>query len=152
LGWKVGLMTRNPPKLLRVAGMLLICLTLFALAGGHWAVLQTIAWAQMLRDYSKNVTIAEAIVRTFSGGSPCGMCTKITTERQKEEKAPAIVKLEKKGRNLPFHGARNSQRTGGQGLFLSGYGRNRASWAGRGPTCPHSDIRLGPLGRFPSFW
>lgn len=95
-------MTRNPPKLLRVAGMLLICLTLFALAGGHWAVLQTIAWAQMLRDYSKNVTIAEAIVRTFSGGSPCGMCTKITTERQKEEKAPAIVKLEKKAEICPF--------------------------------------------------
>jgi hypothetical protein len=50
----------------------------------------------------KNVTIAEAIVRTFSGGSPCGMCTKITTERQKEEKAPAIVKLEKKAEICPF--------------------------------------------------
>ena len=59
-------------------------------------VLQTVAWAQMLRDYSKSTPIAEAIERTFSGGYPCTMCIKITEEQQKEEKAPATVKLDKK--------------------------------------------------------
>jgi hypothetical protein len=76
--------------------MPLVCSALLALAGGHWAVLQTIAWAQMLRDYSKNAPITEAIVKTFSGRSPCGMCRKISEERQKEERAPAAAKFYKK--------------------------------------------------------
>jgi hypothetical protein len=82
--------------------MLLICVAFFALAGGHWVVLQMIAWAQMVRDYSKSVPIAEAIVRTFSGEYPCGMCTRISAERQKEEKAPAVVKVEKNAEICPF--------------------------------------------------
>lgn len=95
-------MTRRLPRLCRIAATFLIGLAFFALAGGHWAVLQTIAWAQMVRDYSKNVPIAEAIVRTFSGEYPCGMCTKISAERQKEGKIPAFVKVEKKAEIYPF--------------------------------------------------
>ena len=91
------LMTHRSPRLLRLVGMPLISLALFALVGGHWAVLQTIAWAQMLRDYSKNAPIIEAIAKTFSGRSPCGMCTKISEERQKGERAPAAAKFDKKG-------------------------------------------------------
>jgi hypothetical protein len=89
-------MTHHPPRLLRVVGMPLICLALFALTGGHWAVLQAIAWSQMLRDYSRNAPITEAIAKTFSGHSPCGMCTKISEERQKEERTPATAKSDKK--------------------------------------------------------
>ena len=73
-----------------------MCVAFFSLADGHWLVLQTVAWAQMLRAYSKSAPIAEAIERTFSGGYPCTMCIKITEEQQKEEKAPATVKLDKK--------------------------------------------------------
>ena len=58
---------------------------------------QAIAWAQMIRDYSKTATIAEAIAKTFKGRSPCGMCKKISAERQREGSAPAMVKVEKKG-------------------------------------------------------
>jgi len=83
-------------KPLRIAGLLLMCMAFVSLAGGHWLVLQTVAWAQMLRDYSKSAPIAEAIERTFSGDYPCTMCIKITEEQQKEEKAPATVKLDKK--------------------------------------------------------
>jgi hypothetical protein len=59
-------------------------------------VFQTTAWAQMIRDYSKTGTIAEAIAKTYNGRSPCGMCTKISEERQKEN-SPAAVKFDKKG-------------------------------------------------------
>lgn len=85
------------PRMLRLFGLPLICLAFFGLSGGHWAVFQTIAWAQMIRDYSKTGTIAEAIAKTFNGRSPCGMCTKISKERQKENSAPATVKFDKKG-------------------------------------------------------
>ena len=50
----------------------------------------------MLRDYSRSAPIAEAIERTFSGDYPCTMCIKIAEGQQKEEKAPATVKLDKK--------------------------------------------------------
>jgi hypothetical protein len=91
-------MTVQTSRLLRLVGMPLICLTFFALSGGHWAVFQAIAWAQMIRDYSRTATIAEAIAKTFNGRSPCGMCTKISEERQKENSAPATAKFEKKKR------------------------------------------------------
>ena len=81
-------------------GISLVCLALFALAGGHWALLQTIAWAQMVRDYSSDAPFAEAIAKTFSGQFPCEMCTKISEERQKEKRGPTVAKFDKKAEAL----------------------------------------------------
>lgn len=58
--------------------------------------LQMFAWAQMLRDYSRTAPITEAIQKTFSGTAPCTMCKVIAEKQQSEEKAPSIVKLDKK--------------------------------------------------------
>lgn len=80
----------------RAISLSMLCLAMFSIAGGHWAVLQSVAWAQMLRDYSKDATVAEAVEKTFSGDAPCAMCKKIDEARQKEQKAPATVKLDKK--------------------------------------------------------
>jgi hypothetical protein len=91
----------RPSNLLRIVGLPLMCMAFFSLAGGHWLVLQTVAWAQMLRDYSKNAPIAEAIQRTFSGASPCTMCKMIVEEQQKEDKAPATFKLDKMAEFFP---------------------------------------------------
>lgn len=87
---------RYPAKLLRILGLPLICLAFFGLAGGHWLMFQTIAWAQMLQDYSRNASITEAIAKTFSGRSPCDMCTRISEEQQREGRTPAVVKFDKK--------------------------------------------------------
>jgi hypothetical protein len=83
-------------NLLRILGLPLMGVVFCSFTGGHWVVLQTVAWAQMLHDYSKSAPITEAIERTFSGDYPCTMCTKISEGQQKEEKAPATVKLGKK--------------------------------------------------------
>jgi hypothetical protein len=88
------------PRMLRLFRLPLICLAFFGLSGGHWAVFQTIAWAQMIRDYSKTGTIAEAIAKTFNGRSPCGMCTKISEERQKENSRKADSQVREKGRDF----------------------------------------------------
>jgi len=82
--------------MLRATGLSLMCLAMFSIAGGHWAVLQTVAWAQMLRDYSKDATVAEAVEKTFSGEAPCSLCVQIDQARQQEEKLPATVKVDKK--------------------------------------------------------
>lgn len=82
--------------MLRALGLPFICLAMFSIAGGHWAVLQTIAWAQMVRDYSQTTSLAEAVEKTFSGEAPCSMCKSIAQAKHQEEKAPAIAKLDKK--------------------------------------------------------
>jgi hypothetical protein len=89
-------------QLLRITSLPLMCAACFSLAGGHWMALQMVAWAQMLRDYSKNVPIAEAVQKTFGGAAPCTMCKMIANGQQKEEKAPASTKLDKRTEVLPF--------------------------------------------------
>ncbi|MGA7394768.1 MAG: hypothetical protein WBW78_19090 [Terrimicrobiaceae bacterium] len=88
---------RHPfSRLLKITGLPLVCVACFSLAGGHWMALQMFAWAQMLRDYSRNAPITEAIQKTFSGTAPCTMCKVIAEKQQREEKTPSIVKLDKK--------------------------------------------------------
>lgn len=74
-------------------------LALFLVAGGHWAMLQGIAWTSMVRDFSKSGSLTEAVSKTFDGKHPCPLCKKIAKAKSSEspeEKAPATVKAEKK--------------------------------------------------------
>jgi hypothetical protein len=64
----------------------LVCV-LFAFllnCGGHWYVLQGVAWVNMIRDYSQMVPLAQAVAMTISGKYPCPMCKAIAEERQTE--------------------------------------------------------------------
>jgi len=82
--------------MLRATGFPLIFLAMFSIAGGHWAVLQGVAWTGMVIDYSKSSTLGEALAKTFSGKAPCQMCRTIEEGRQKETKLPATLKADQK--------------------------------------------------------
>jgi hypothetical protein len=83
--------------MLRRLGLLLSVLAMFAIAGGHWAVLQSVAWAGMVNDYSRTDGLAVAVEKTFSGGYPCAMCKRIAMAQKEQEQAPAsTVKAETK--------------------------------------------------------
>lgn len=71
----------------------LLCLiAALHLVGGHWGVMQMIAWAQMLRDYSQDRGVAVAVMDTFNGEHPCPMCDKIKAGRaQEEQQKPASL-------------------------------------------------------------
>ena len=72
-------------SVLRKLGFLLATLALFSIAGGHWAVLQTVAWAEMLHDYTqKTGSVAVAVEQTFDGAHPCELCLQIETAKQQE--------------------------------------------------------------------
>lgn len=78
-----------------------MALALFLSAGGHWAMLQGVAWATMVHDFSQTGSLTEAVEKTFDGRHPCPLCKKIasaqTQEVQQEgSKAPSTVKVEKK--------------------------------------------------------
>lgn len=72
---------------------------LVAVIGGHWAILQSIAWANMLADNLQTNNFAEAISKTFDGDHPCRMCKAISKERKSEKKPDT---LETKVRKLEF--------------------------------------------------
>lgn len=80
----------------RRLGYTLIFLAMFAIAGGHWAVLQGVAWAGMVVEYSQSSTIGAALIKTFSGKAPCTMCRSIESGKQQERQLPMTVKADKK--------------------------------------------------------
>jgi hypothetical protein len=82
------------PVLVRL-GHLLLILALLGATGGHWAVLQTIAWADMLATNLQTETVGEAITKTFDGKNPCKMCKQISTGKQAEKKSELPLQIKK---------------------------------------------------------
>ena len=75
----------------RKLGLVFAALALFSIAGGHWAVLQSVAWAAMLHDYTgRTGSIAVAVEQTFDGQHPCELCQQIQVAKAREHReAPA---------------------------------------------------------------
>lgn len=68
-------------------GHFCLVLALVALMGGHWAVLQTVAWTAMLADNLETESFEEAVKNTFSGKRPCKLCKSIASGKQEEKKS-----------------------------------------------------------------
>lgn len=77
-------------SVLRRIGQLLVLLPLIAAIGGHWAILQSIAWTSMLADNLREGTVTEAVNRTFDGEHPCSMCKQIAEGKKSEKKSDAL--------------------------------------------------------------
>jgi hypothetical protein len=84
----------HPPVLARAYNGLVV-MALVLVIGGHWAILQSAAWAGMIYDYSHRAPVSEAIEKTFSGKFPCKLC-KFVRAGQAAEKQQELVKLETK--------------------------------------------------------
>jgi hypothetical protein len=64
--------------------------------GGQWYVLQAVAWANMVRDYSNMVPFSQAVEMTLSGKYPCALCHLIAERKNSEnDKLATIEKQEK---------------------------------------------------------
>ena len=74
---------------------LIVGLTLVCAIGGHWMILQSIAWCGMVVSYSQHSSLAEALVKTFNGKHPCTLC-KVVQNGKKEESKQTFLKLESK--------------------------------------------------------
>jgi hypothetical protein len=97
--------------MLRPLGLLCAALAMFSIAGGHWAVVQTVAWGQMLRDYSQRTgSVLTAVEQTFDGQHPCDLCRGIASAKAQAGDAPQkqspsqqeTVKSEKKDKPFPL--------------------------------------------------
>src|SRR4051812_9002142 len=58
--------------------------------GGHWALLQSVAWVSMVVEYSKDAPISVAVAKTFDGVHPCGICKLVRKGKATEQKQEAI--------------------------------------------------------------
>ena len=74
---------------------IVVALTLVCAIGGHWALLQSVAWMGMLVNYTHNSSFVEAVEKTFDGKHPCAIC-KAVKEGKKCEQSQTLVKLETK--------------------------------------------------------
>ena len=79
-------------------GNALLIVALLVATGGHWALLQTVAWSNMLADNLQTHSFSEALVKTFDGNHPCNMCHKISAAKKSEKKS----ELPNPGKKLEF--------------------------------------------------
>jgi hypothetical protein len=80
----------SPSKVRRRFARSIIAVLLIFSIGGHWALLQSVAWVSMVIDYSKDAPISIAVEKTFDGKHPCNICTLVQRGKQTEEKREAI--------------------------------------------------------------
>lgn len=84
------------PTPVRVLRVILVLGAILHLTGGHWGVLQCVAWTKMIVDYSAQDGWLEGTRKTFGGEHPCAMCKSIAAAKQEEhrepEQAPARVR------------------------------------------------------------
>lgn len=76
-------------------GHLLLIVALLAATGGHWAVLQSVAWTTMLAANLTNDSFGEAICKTFDGEHPCGLCCAVKAGKATEKKTDLPAPLKK---------------------------------------------------------
>ena len=80
----------------RLTQLLVLAAFMFS-CGGHWCVLQGVAWIGMIHQYSQVVPLAEAVRMTFSGKYPCALCKAIAEKKESERlRLCAMEKYEKK--------------------------------------------------------
>src|SRR6266576_3215000 len=77
----------------------LVVLALVVVTGGHWALLQSVAWVGMTVRYAKCDSFEVALQKTFDGRHPCKLCKLVKQGKASEQKRD-LQKLEAK---LDFH-------------------------------------------------
>jgi len=83
--------------LFRIVPRILLLIAAVQLLGGHWAVLQTVAWTSMLIENAKTETLPDALQKTFSGKNPCALCHVVkdgVDEEKKQNENKTLLKLE----------------------------------------------------------
>ena len=76
-------------------GQLLLTLALVAAIGGHWALLQTVAWTSMFAENLRESSFTRAVTKTFDGNHPCKLCHAISEGKKSEKKTEFQFGLKK---------------------------------------------------------
>ena len=93
-------LTQGPgsfPGMCRLARILTL-MALLQICGGHWGVLQTVAWTKMVAGYlQEQSSLPEALEKTLNGRNPCSMCKAVSegrSEEKRQDSAKTVLKFE----------------------------------------------------------
>jgi hypothetical protein len=50
--------------------------------GSHWDLVQTFAWGKMIASYSQEMTLGQAVKKTFSPETMCQLCHAVANAKQ----------------------------------------------------------------------
>ena len=76
-------------------GQYCLIVAMFSACGGHWMLLQSVAWGGMIVEYARADGITAAVRTVFDGRHPCDLCKEIQKRRGNEQKPDAPVALKK---------------------------------------------------------
>ena len=74
---------------------MLVVFSLVLMVGGHWAILQSVAWVGMAFNFAQTAPLDVALKKTFDGKNPCSLCKAVDAGKHSERKA-GLLKLETK--------------------------------------------------------
>jgi hypothetical protein len=85
-------------NIFKLIGLPVACIAMFIVVGGHFAIYQSVAWAQMVWTYSQSTgSIAQAVSDTFDGKHPCAMCKRIVkTHKEQDPKKHSLRTIHKR--------------------------------------------------------
>jgi len=69
-------------------GEILLAFALIFAIGGHWALLQSVAWVGMFANNVRSCSVGEALEKTFDGEHPCELCKIVQAVRKSEQPQP----------------------------------------------------------------
>ena len=76
-------------------GKIFVVISLVAMLGTHWVLLQTVAWTTMLADNLRTHSFSESMARTFDGKYPCPICKAIAAGKKSEKQNEFTLQMQK---------------------------------------------------------
>jgi hypothetical protein len=76
-------------------GKIFLIISLVAMLGAHWALLQTVAWTTMLADNLRTRSLSESVERTFDGKYPCPICKAIAAAKKSQKSSDFTLQMQK---------------------------------------------------------
>ena len=58
--------------------------------GSQWDALQTFAWGRMIVENSREMTVAQAVTKTFSAETMCSICEVVAEAKQEESRRSGV--------------------------------------------------------------
>ncbi|MFN2426729.1 MAG: hypothetical protein ABR587_09835 [Candidatus Binatia bacterium] len=78
-------------RFLGKTGLYSSLLAVFLISGGHWMVLQSVAWSRMFAANARTDTLVLAVAKTFDSEHRCGMCHQIQRGRENEQRPTTAI-------------------------------------------------------------
>jgi len=69
----------------KTVGKWLVIAAMTSAFGGHWAMLQSVAWTTMIFANARHANLGQALEQTFDGRHPCALCKTIEKNRNSQK-------------------------------------------------------------------